>query len=1347
MLRKFISALLAVVIVTSTFTTMTVSATEQSPVSLSNNDVSVQGENSFGDMLSGKIEDAMAQETTSADFALTGLKIEDKTATVEYMSAVDCTILVALYDEATNKMVASGKSVVSSEEDVATITIETEEMPKYFVATAYMLDSNNAPLTDEFTTELYTEEIQMVKAMKATDFEEDRVLKLEDTDETNFAVYSEDTKVIEYKENYNIPVTIDDENGVYVFSNANDDLKSLVKGDMIAYEYSADNIIILKVDTIKIDGDTVTITEGDAELEDVFDYVKIEASLDEGECEVNMDGIDDGIQLVDKPSSVSSKAPSSVGAIDEEVSYFHETSFKFLDVSCIFGEIKFGITSTLNVYISLDKADIDFTVEYSLVGTVGLEATTEEIELPFAEIKIPLAPAVVLTIVPAVVFEAKASVGLEIEIKGTAGFKATKKGVKLKDLSLETDSSLKIQGEVFFGLQFEPSLDILDKDIASAGIPITAGMRFQAVNKEYEANHLCVLCFEGEASEELYVSAEIKLTKKRLLSEKTGIKRKLFDFYFSTDFLDTGKGKCPHSEYPIDIYVTKDGKPYSSAEVWIYDGGTYAKMEGITDSNGKLTVTLPYGLYTADVDGELVSFLSHKSTEKVEINVVGATEPTTTEPTTTQPTEPETEPTEPEKTEPYIIDSGVCGDNLTWKLYETGLLNITGTGDMSNYDYAPWYSYRNFISKVSIDYGVTRIGDEAFYHCTSLTEITIPDSVTSIGNYAFGYCESLTEITIPNSVTRIGWDAFCCCTSLKKIIIPNSVSSIGFSAFKDCTSLTEITIPDSVTSIRDSVFEGCTNLREITIPDSVTSIGEYAFYRCISLTEITIPDSVTSIGDGSFSYCTILTEITIPDSVTSIADGVFHGCTGLSEIIIPDSVTSIGGGAFMHCESLREITIPDSVTSIRNNAFRYDYSLEAINIDVNNEVYSSVDGVLFDKKIQSLIIYPCGKKNTAYTIPNSATSIGDGAFDNCTGLTEITIPNSVTSIGWDAFSWCTSLKKIIIPDSVTSIGGSAFYDCTSLREITIPDSVTSIGNGAFACCESLTEITIPDSVTSIDYGAFMYCESLREIRIPDSVTSIGENAFYNCTSLTDVYIYGNPGLGYRAFPSHTKIHYMNDESTESVSSSYTTSKLINSSSASVAEFDNLIAGGDYIVAVVKSEGAEDLLSADNLLYIEQVTADESGNVSLEYVPRESVENPVVLIFGAERMSILDVEVTALKDEGSQVVEYTVTLNGAVLTENTDYELVADDESVTINGINNYKDSITLTIVPMLIGDVNQDNMININDTTYIMKYLAELESFNDTQKLVADTNGDGAVTITDATQIQKYLASLITSFN
>ncbi|MCH5187521.1 MAG: leucine-rich repeat domain-containing protein, partial [Oscillospiraceae bacterium] len=158
-----------------------------------------------------------------------------------------------------------------------------------------------------------------------------------------------------------------------------------------------------------------------------------------------------------------------------------------------------------------------------------------------------------------------------------------------------------------------------------------------------------------------------------------------------------------------------------------------------------------------------------------------------------------------------IMDSGTCGDNLTWVLDDEGALTISGTGDMTNWywysdDSVPWYDSYPYIKKVIICDGVTSIGYCAFYKCTSLTSITIPDSVTSIGWSAFYNCTSLTSITIPDSVTSIGDRAFSGCTSLASIIIPNSVTSIGESAFYYCASLASITIPNSVTSIGYCAF-------------------------------------------------------------------------------------------------------------------------------------------------------------------------------------------------------------------------------------------------------------------------------------------------------------------------------------------------------------------------------------------------------------------------------------------------------------------------------------------------------------------------------------------------------------
>ena len=137
------------------------------------------------------------------------------------------------------------------------------------------------------------------------------------------------------------------------------------------------------------------------------------------------------------------------------------------------------------------------------------------------------------------------------------------------------------------------------------------------------------------------------------------------------------------------------------------------------------------------------------------------------------------------------------------------------------------------------------------------------------------------------------------------------------------------------------------------------------------------------------------------------------------------------------------------------------------------------------------------------TIPNSVTSIGEAAFRDCSALTSIIIPNGITSIRGGAFLGCHSLTSITIPNSVTTIEGGTFYGCYSLTSITIPNSITSIGNTAFFCC-GLTSITIPDSVTSIGNGAFRDCIKLTSVTIGNSVKTIEKTAFANCRSLKSI---------------------------------------------------------------------------------------------------------------------------------------------------------------------------------------------------------------------------------------------------
>ena len=216
--------------------------------------------------------------------------------------------------------------------------------------------------------------------------------------------------------------------------------------------------------------------------------------------------------------------------------------------------------------------------------------------------------------------------------------------------------------------------------------------------------------------------------------------------------------------------------------------------------------------------------------------------------------------------------------------------------------------------------------------------------------------------------------------------------------------------------------------------------------------EYVVREGTEVICDGAFNWCDSLQSVTISNSVTKIGDDAFKQCKSLQSVTIPNSVTSIGDSAFYSCDSLQSVTIPNSVRNIGNNAF---HGCNICFFICNSTYFQNDDVCLFNKDKTAIVsrIKDC----VNYIIPNSVTSIGDGAFGFCKSLQSITIPNSVTSIGKLAFRSCDSLQCITIPNSVKSIGVGAFSGCNSLQSITIPNSVTNIGDDAFANCTHLDE--------------------------------------------------------------------------------------------------------------------------------------------------------------------------------------------------------------------------------------------------------------------------------------------------
>ncbi len=295
------------------------------------------------------------------------------------------------------------------------------------------------------------------------------------------------------------------------------------------------------------------------------------------------------------------------------------------------------------------------------------------------------------------------------------------------------------------------------------------------------------------------------------------------------------------------------------------------------------------------------------------------------------------------------VASGVCGENLTWKLTSDGTLTISGTGAMGGWgnSTAPWYSFRDSILKVVVGDGVTSIAGYAFDSHKNLTSVTIPSSVTAVDICAFARCTALTEITIPNSVTSLGEFAFYNSTALASVTLSANITSIGQYTFGNCAALAEITIPDGVTSIGEGAFSGCTALKRLTIPASVTSIEPYAFPTTVSILVYAGSAAETYAKEKNLTFAALSADgslsgvcgedltwkLTTDGKLTVSGTGAMRAWTSSSKVpwdayrssiktaVLEEGVTSIGAYAFVDCVNLTGVTVPDSFSSGNPDAF------------------------------------------------------------------------------------------------------------------------------------------------------------------------------------------------------------------------------------------------------------------------------------------------------------------------------------------------------------------------------------------------------------------------------------------
>lgn len=494
-----------------------------------------------------------------------------------------------------------------------------------------------------------------------------------------------------------------------------------------------------------------------------------------------------------------------------------------------------------------------------------------------------------------------------------------------------------------------------------------------------------------------------------------------------------------------------------------------------------------------------------------------------------------------------IGEKGSCGDSLTWEIYDSDVLCITGTGAMADYDIdnpAPW-SEKN-IRYCKIGKGVTSVGASAFENCTSLEIIELEEGITSINGYAFYGCTSLKELELPKSLKSIGENAFEGCTSLQKVTAYPKLTALKNTSFRKCSALTirgyegsyiqeyatEKKIPfesmgkwgtcgysaewyliDGTLTIsgannmadysetNKAPWTGL-NITKIVVEKYVSTIGNYAFADLGNVTEIILPNTVYEIGDYAFKNCAGLKSVEIPNSLELgiISEGMFYGCTSLETIKLPDNIREIENYAFANCKSLCSFIVPKDVTQISEGTFLNCESLS--NITLGNEITA----------IESSAFAGCGL--TEIQLPSGITSIGEEAFVG-NKFTEIIIPSGVSKLGAGAFSGCELLQSISVEENNNNFSASngVLYDkvgttlllCPGGKEgsYTLPRRTTKIAESAFKDCKKITELILPSGLTTIGGKAFSGM-NLTNIEIPAELERLSPDAFAYCSKLTEI---------------------------------------------------------------------------------------------------------------------------------------------------------------------------------------------------------------------------------------------------
>ncbi len=628
---------------------------QQDTTYLNTDDIELESQDSVGEMLAEDLESVYAEQEENSGYNIFNIDVKDGTATVEYETLENATLVVSAYDEITNQMVASASKSVNKDETA--VNLELGNLSQYYILKGFIVDSETLqPLTKEFKSELYTQGMQEFLQKTTDDFSEDRVLNFDDDKSNNFAVYNQNTMVIEQEATKNQLISADAEKNIYVFENVDTNMLSLQKDDVLSYEKEDGMVLIVKVSTIDVEGTTVTISGQNADTEDVFDYVKIDSEAGMENVTIDNSNLEDGVEYTgmiedsaDVPQTHSENAndsqtdalvanESEVGASNGEGSNKLSAEFKLENPknkddegisASVSGKVNIELKNSTKLYIAQDHQYVEVKFDYSLGLNISIKMEVDA-KIPLGKFSFAPIPGLKIGLTPSVVLKVSGKLSLEGKLKGCIGVRiSVQEGITNLTSNPKWSGNIKFEATLFIGISLKPEIDLINEKIVELSFEGEVGAEIKStqevINSSKSVRHECKSCLDGEISgkESATFKAKFLNLKGATFARTFEINQKLTDFYYSFDYDEFAFTECPHKTYAVTVLVLdKEKNPIKDAVI------SCNSTKYQTDENGKAKFYIATGTYTISAEKQGVGSYSkilrvYDESKTIEIQIKG----------------------------------------------------------------------------------------------------------------------------------------------------------------------------------------------------------------------------------------------------------------------------------------------------------------------------------------------------------------------------------------------------------------------------------------------------------------------------------------------------------------------------------------------------------------------------------------------------------------------------------------------------------------------------------------------------------------------------------------------------